>query len=179
MSERAWRKIEEVKYCGYDALLPWKGAVAKRFLPYTFDWHSLAALSRAIEAMEAEGLEHQIERHYKTAFYCRQRLRDMGIELYVHGQEEATTDENEGGGIGYASTVTAAYVPLRERGGHFQSWEEFDAALRTHGLVVGGSYETLAGKVFRIGHMGSQANMDLVTKALDILETILQRAKTD
>ena len=40
-------------------------------------------------------------------------------------------------------------------------------------MAVGGSYGSLAGKVFRIGHMGSQADMGLVRKGMDILEKVL------
>jgi aspartate aminotransferase-like enzyme len=174
VSERAWHKIEQVKYCGYDALLPWKGALAKRSLPYTFDWHSLAALSRSLDAIVEEGLPQQIARHKSVAIYCRRRVREMALELYVKAEEAESDTDSENGELGYASTVTAIHVPLRERGGHFNSWEDFDRALRARGLVVGGSYGPLEGKVFRLGHMGSQANMPLVTKALDILEALLR-----
>jgi len=150
--------------------LPWKGAVAKRYFPYTFDWHSLAALSCALDAVEAEGLKRQIERHHSVARYCRQRIRNMGFQLYVNASDDEV-------GFGFAATVTAAYVPLRARGGHFDSWEEFDAALRSHGLVLAGSYGPLAGQVFRVGHMGSQANQDLVAKGLAIIEAVIAQAK--
>ncbi len=41
-------------------------------------------------------------------------------------------------------------------------------------LARTGSYGKLAGKVFRIGHMGSQARMELVEKALNVLEEIVK-----
>jgi aspartate aminotransferase-like enzyme len=34
-------------------------------------------------------------------------------------------------------------------------------------------FHKLAGKVFRIGHMGSQANINLIKEAMDILETVV------
>lgn len=185
VSPRAWRKIEAVAYVGYDALLPWRGALARRFFPYTFDWHSLAALGRALDAVAAAdgGLESQLARHSAVAAYCRRRVREMGLELYVKGREPSSSststtsqEEEEGddddGGVGFASTVTAIYVPLG-RGG-FESWAAFDGALRARGLVVGGSYgPLLEGKVFRLGHMGSQADMALVTRALDLLQSVI------
>jgi aspartate aminotransferase-like enzyme len=64
-------------------------------------------------------------------------------------------------------TVTAAKIPQG------WSWSELDEALRERGVVVGGSYGPLAGKVFRIGHMGSQAKRDLVERGMDILEEVL------
>jgi aspartate aminotransferase-like enzyme len=36
--------------------------------------------------------------------------------------------------------------------------------------VVGGSYGPIAGKVFRLGHMGTQADMGLLKQALVVLE---------
>jgi aspartate aminotransferase-like enzyme len=35
---------------------------------------------------------------------------------------------------------------------------------------VGGSYGPLAGKVFRLGHMGAQADMELLDNALKVLK---------
>jgi aspartate aminotransferase-like enzyme len=53
------------------------------------------------------------------------------------------------------------------------SWSDFDTAARKRGLVVGGNYGQLAGKVFRIGHMGSQAEKKLVQRALDVIADVL------
>ncbi len=91
----------------------------------------------------------------------------MGLKLFVEKQEYAS------------STVTAVWVPLKALGhkgkiSGWHSWEQFDAALRRRGLVVGGSYGPLSGKVFRIGHMGSQADMDLLEKAMDIIQRVLE-----
>jgi aspartate aminotransferase-like enzyme len=47
-------------------------------------------------------------------------------------------------------TVAAAYVPAG------WTWERLDTALRSHGMVVGGNYGPLAGKVFRIGHRAAR-----------------------
>ena len=60
-------------------------------------------------------------------------------------------------------TVTAAYLP------DGWTWPALDAALRAHGMAVGGNYGELAGKVFRIGHMGSQADLALVERGMDVL----------
>jgi aspartate aminotransferase-like enzyme len=40
-------------------------------------------------------------------------------------------------------------------------------------MAVGGSYGPLAGKVFRIGHMGSQADLALVERGMDLLEKVI------
>ena len=63
--------------------------------------------------------------------------------------------------------MTAVYLPAAK------SWSDFDTAVRKRGLVVGGSYGQLAGKVFRLGHMGSQAEKKLVRRALDVIADVL------
>ena len=65
-------------------------------------------------------------------------------------------------------TVTAVNVPPEV------TWEVFDAKLREGGLVAGGSFGQLAGKVFRLGHMGTQADMGLVERALNVVESVVQ-----
>ena len=40
-------------------------------------------------------------------------------------------------------------------------------------MAVGGNYGELAGKVFRIGHMGSQADAALVEQGMDVLHGVL------
>ncbi len=155
VSPRAWKAAERVNYQGYEALLPWKDGVKNRYLPYTHNWHAMGALKLGLERLLEEGLEASFERHEKTAKYCRERLAAMGVKIYPKKEELSSP------------TVTAALVP------EGWTWEKLDGALRERGMVVGGSYGPLAGKVFRIGHMGSQADMELVKKGMDILEEVL------
>ena len=152
VSDRAWEIIEEVGYIGYDALRPFREAVKNRYFPYTPYWHGTAQLHRACELVLEEGLNKMIARHQKVAEYCRMRLKNMGLILFPAVDAIPSP------------TVTAVYVPKQI------SWKKLDAALREEGLVVGGNYGCLAGEVFRIGHMGTQANLNLVKEAMDILE---------
>lgn len=159
ISPRAWEVIEAVNYVGYDALAPWKDAIDKQYMPYTHSWHALAGLKVALDLLFAEGLDAAYKRHAEVAQFCRDRMRAMGIELFVKDERFA------------APTVTAAKVPAG------WEWPEFDRALRAEGLVVGGNYGPLAGKVFRIGHMGTQANQELVARGMDVLEGVLVKAR--
>ena len=157
VSERAWKAAERVGYFGYDAMLPWREVTKKGFMPCTHNWHANAALNIALKSILSEGLENSYRRHEEAASYCRARAAAMGLELYARKAELASP------------TVTAIKVP------HGWTWEELDKALRDEGLGVGGSYGALAGKVFRIGHMGSQADMALVKKGMDVLESVLKK----
>jgi aspartate aminotransferase-like enzyme len=155
VSERAWEAVEEVNYPGYDALKPWRTGWRNRYLPYTHNWHALASLRIAIARLLKEGLDRAYARHAAAAAYCRQRLQAMNIRLFPASEAFSSP------------TVTAAYVP------EGWTWERLDEALRSHGMAVGGNYGPLAGKVFRIGHMGSQANMTLVEEGMNVLAQVL------
>lgn len=158
VSPRAWEIIEQVDYPGYDALKPFKTALADAYFPYTPYWQGLAALHAGTQILLKEGLENSFARHAGVAAYCRERLAEMGLQVFPAP------------GAIPAPTVTAVKVPERF------PWPEFDRRLRQNGLVVGGSYGPLAGKVFRLGHMGSQANQALVAQALDIIEAVCKEA---
>lgn len=151
VSNAAWEIIETVDYQGYDALKGFRTAQANHYFPYTPNWHGVAALNVAATLILEEGLTATFARHAKVAEYCRKGLLEAGFSLYP--LPEAIP----------SPTVTAAYVP------EGVDWVDFDAALRKKGLVVGGNYGPLAGKVFRMGHMGTQADMDLVKQALTVL----------
>ncbi len=155
VSEQAWDAVEAVNYAGYDALKPWRTGWRDRYLPYTHNWHGLASLRIALNNLLNEGLDHSFARHAEVAAYCRRRLRAMDVLIFPASEAFSSP------------TVTAAYVP------EGWTWERLDGALRSHGMAVGGNYGPLAGKVFRIGHMGSQANIALAEEGMDELAGVL------
>lgn len=157
VSDRAWAAVQEVGYAGYDALGPWRTGVADRYLPYTHNWQAMAGLQVALDLLLVEGLENVYRRHAAVAAQCRRGLEKLGIRLFP--AQEAYN----------SPTVTTAYLPAG------WTWPDFDAALRAHGMGVAGSYGPLAGKVFRIGHMGSQARAELVQRGLEVIGVVLRR----
>ena len=82
----------------------------------------------------------------------------MGLLLYP-------TDE-----AACSPTVTAFRVPGP------LGWDELNRRLRERGMGVGGSLGPLANRVFRIRHMGTQADMALVDRGMDVLEELLEKA---
>lgn len=158
VSARAWDVIQNVNYVGYDALAPWRTGPADRYLPYTHNWHAMMGLQVSLDALLAQGLPNVYRRHDEVAAFCRQRLQEIGLALWPARAEIASP------------TVTAAKVP------EGWNWPDFNAALRSHGMVIGGSYGPLAGKVFRVGHMGSQANEDLVARGMEVVEKVVHGA---
>jgi aspartate aminotransferase-like enzyme len=155
VSERAWEIIQEVNYAGYDALAPYREALEKRWYPYTPAWASLAGLHEACRLVIEEGLHEVYERHERAARFCRDRAQELGLALFP-------ADE-----AGCSPTVTALRVP------EAVGWPELDRRLRQHGMGVAGSLGPLSGKVFRIGHMGDQADTALVERGMDVLAQVL------
>ncbi|MFN8482225.1 MAG: aminotransferase class V-fold PLP-dependent enzyme [Anaerolineae bacterium] len=155
VSPRAWDVVRAYQYQGYDGLAPWDGFIDRRYTPYTLSWASTAALRVACQLILDEGLDNVLRRHAEVAAYCRERLRRMGLALFQPDDGLASP------------TVTAVRVPSGV------TWEDLDARLRARGVVVGGSWDELSGHVFRIGHMGSQADRKLVEAGLDALAASL------
>lgn len=157
VSPHAWEMIREVNYQGYDALAPFEKAVANKWFPYTPNWHALAMLNTACDRVLNIGLAKVFEFHAETAAYCRERIGKMGLRLFPQKA------------VFCSPTVTTVSLPERI------AWPQLDRLLRQHGMAVGGSLEPLAGKIFRIGHMGSQADHRLVQQGMDILESVLRK----
>jgi aspartate aminotransferase-like enzyme len=155
----AWERAAAVAYRGYDALLPFRDAAATGAFPYTPNWAAVAALGAAVAQLEAEGLVACIARHGAAAAHAQARLVAMGLRLVV--ETEAAR----------APSATAAWLPAG------CDWARLDAALRARGVVLGGSYEALAGRVVRLGHMGAQAQLALVDRACDALQAALRDAQ--
>jgi aspartate aminotransferase-like enzyme len=156
VSNAAWEIINEVNYPGYDALKPFQQAPQRHYFPYTPNWHGIAGLYAGAALILKEGLENSFARHESVARYCREKLIEMGFSLFPSPLAIQSP------------TVTAVNIP------ESITWQALDSRLRHHGLVVGGSYGPLAGKVFRLGHMGTQADMALAELAIDVLSRISQ-----
>lgn len=157
VSESAWDIIRNVNYVGYDALKPFYNAQAEHYFPYTPNWQGVAGLNAGAELILSEGLVSSYDRHEKVAEFCRNKIIKMGLSLFPASDAVPSP------------TVTAVNVP------DGVDWTEFNLQLRQHGLVVGGSYGPMAGKVFRLGHMGTQADMELVKQALHVIDDVLEK----
>jgi aspartate aminotransferase-like enzyme len=155
ISPAAWERIAQTDYQGYDALAPWRSMQGEYACPYTPYWHGLAALHAGVRRILLEGPEHVFARHDEVARQCRNGLRELGIALWPAP------------GSVPSPTVTAALVPAG------MNWNEWNARLRARGLAVGGNLGPLAGKVFRLGHMGSQARQQLMADALAVMRDAL------
>jgi aspartate aminotransferase-like enzyme len=155
-SPRAWDVVRRAGYQGYDALAPFERAMDQRLFPYTHSWHALAGLEVACRLLLDEGLLAAYERHARAAALCRRRAQEMGLALFPRDARISSP------------TCTALVVPERI------GWPELNRRFRDRGLAVGGNYGRLAGRTFRVGHMGTQADETLVAAAMAAVEDALR-----
>ena len=163
ISRKGWQAVDATRCVGYDSLLRWPRTLSAPLLfPYTPNWNAVRALLRVLNHHRSLGGPSELRsRHRIAAAHARSRLQQLGLQLY------ATCPES------YSDTVTACIFPEPEEGG--LNWAEVATALRLkHGVVIGGNYGVLSGKVFRIGHMGlQQASEAAVEQVIVALEDVL------
>ncbi len=121
---------------------------ADGYFPYTPSMPMLRGLRAAVDMLLDEGLDTVFARHHRLASGVRAAVRAWGLELCAAGPEWQS------------DTVSAIVVP-----------EGFDAndvirhAYHAYGLSLGAGLSKVAGKVFRIGHLGDLNEM-MVLSAL-------------
>ena len=124
---------------------PVLAANKKGFFPYTPATNLLFGLREALQMLEAEGLENVFARHDRHAEATRQAVRAWQFELLCANPAE------------YSSALTAVMMPA----GHDAS-QLLETALDRFDLSLGVGLGRLAGKVFRIGHLGDLNDLSLV-----------------
>ena len=92
-----------------------------------------------------------LDRHEKIAMASRKAITGAGLKLYLKS--------------GFSSTVTVFEVPEETTADAI-----LDGVKKDYNIMLAGSFDVLAGKVIRIGHMGNNAtfyNVREVFAALD------------
>lgn len=119
---------------------------ATGYFPYTPPMTLLRGLRASVDRMLGEGLDNIFARHNFLAEGVRRAVAAWGLEICAKGPEW------------YSDTVTAIVVP-----------EGFDAnavigrAYHHYGLSLGAGLSVVAGKVFRIGHLGDLNELMLMS----------------
>jgi alanine-glyoxylate transaminase/serine-glyoxylate transaminase/serine-pyruvate transaminase len=118
----------------------WKDMLAANkggFVPYTPATNLLYGLDESIKMLHEEGLERVFSRHARHGAATRRAVEAWGLEVLCLNPDE------------YSNSLTAVLVPEGHDADRLRAviLERFDMSLGT-GLGK------LAGKVFRIGHLG-------------------------
>ena len=115
------------------------------FFPYTPPTNLLFGLREALRMLEAEGLDRVFARHDRHAEATRRAARAWGLELLCANPSE------------YSSSLTAALVPDGHDAGRL-----LEAILDRFDMALGVGLGKLAGRVFRIGHLGDFNDLSLM-----------------
>lgn len=108
------------------------------FFPYTPATNLLYGLREALTMLEEEGLPNVFQRHARHADAARAAVRAWGLEILCAEPVE------------YSNTLTAVLMP---EGHNAEALREI--ILKTFDMSLGTAFGQLAGKVFRIGHLGA------------------------
>src|SRR6478735_1581233 len=114
------------------------------FFPYTPATNLLGGLREALTMLHEEGLENVFRRHDRHAEATRRAVRAWGLEILCLNAAE------------YSSSLTAVLMPE----GH----NEVDyrkVVLDNFNMSLGSGLGKVAGKVFRIGHLGDFNDLTL------------------
>jgi alanine-glyoxylate transaminase/serine-glyoxylate transaminase/serine-pyruvate transaminase len=116
------------------------------YFPYTPPLPLLYGMREALNLIFEEGLEYVFSRHHYLADGVRAAVT-QGWKLKLCAKEPKW----------YSDTVSAVVVPNGFNGAHV-----IDVAFRRYNLALGAGLSKIAGKVFRIGHLGDLNELMLI-----------------
>ena len=137
---------------------PMLAANADGHFPYTPPTNLLYGLREALAMLTEEGLENVLARHRRHAEATRLAVRAWGLEVLCKDPAR------------YSSSVTAVLV-----GAGNDADEVRRVALERYDLSLGAGLGRLAGRVFRIGHLGALNDL-MLAGTLCGIELSLARA---
>ncbi len=107
------------------------------FFPYTPATQILPGLATAIDMLHEEGLDNVFARHDRLAEATRRAVKAWGLEIVCRDPKY------------YSPTLTAVLLPEGHNADAFRA-----LALDAFNISFGSSFGPLAGRYFRIGHLG-------------------------
>ena len=138
-------------YCN---LLTFENYYKDKWFPYTMPASDIYGLREAVGIIEKD--KDRLVRHARISKAVRETLTAAGLMLYAES--------------GYSPTVTVFNVP-----DNIKTADIIETMKNDYGILIAGSFDYLAGKVLRIGHMGNSANTEDVALTLDALDKTLRR----
>ena len=116
----------------------------KGFFPYTPATNLFYGLSEAITMLNEEGLDNVFARHARHGEATRRAVKAWGLELLCANPEE------------YSQSLTAVLMPDDRNADDFRK-----VVLDNFDMSLGSGLGRVAGKVFRIGHLGDFNDLTL------------------
>jgi aspartate aminotransferase-like enzyme len=160
-SPRVQELICEVKYQGYDSLYQFRDVPKEKFFPYCPNWRAIIALGKRLDFMETEGFQKIYKNHEDVSKFIKGRIEAMGLELYAKYPQTAS------------HMVTTVKLPKHVK------WHHWNEKLLESGFLCSVGCGNLKKQVFRIGHLGIQANMKKAKSGMEIIEKVLKDYKRE
>jgi len=153
VSPKAWARIDAFDPPAfYFSLKAARKKLAEFDTPYTPAHTLIFALVQSLRRIKAEGIEAVWQRHRRMSAACQAGVKALGLELFSQRPAEGLTAFSVPEGL----VDTEIRKTLTER----------------FGLTVVGGQDKLKGKILRIGHMGYNDELDVVS-AIAALEMVL------
>ena len=133
----------------YANILTFKTYYEDKWFPYTMPISDINGLRAALDNVKAD--KDILERHAKIAVATRGAVQKAGLKLYP---EE-----------GFSNTVTVIEVPEG-----LTDTQILSTIRDKYNVMLSGCFDVLAGKVFRIGHMGENARIEDMTITMNALD---------
>jgi len=160
ISPAAWKAMESKPSPlrgSFLSILDWKSAwIEGHRFPYTPSVSEIYALESVLSQALEIGMERYVARHVAIARACRAGIKALGLELWAAREEIAAT-------CCTAITMPAGLTDAQIRG----------RMRDVYGVMTSGGYGELAGKLFRLGHMGKAAHPTYLAAEMAILERTL------
>lgn len=154
VSEAAWERIERVEQRSfYLNLEPWRDLDFEEppaAFPYTHSVSDLYALDAALDRLLEEGMNDVFERHERAGEHCRERGRELGLAPFA----PAST----------SPTVTAFAV---------EDATDLQRRVAQEDVVLATGLGEYSETILRVGHMGYNAEIERVDRAMDALGGVL------
>ncbi|CAN7384660.1 aminotransferase class V-fold PLP-dependent enzyme [Bosea sp. LjRoot90] len=115
------------------------------FFPYTPATNLLYGLKEALAMLQEEGLDQVFARHQRLASACRAAVKAWGLEVLCENPAE------------HSPVLTAVLMPPSHDADRFRK-----IALEKYNISLGSGLGKVAGKVFRIGHLGECNELSLL-----------------
>jgi aspartate aminotransferase-like enzyme len=152
-SERAWSAMESARMPRfYLDLRKHREAAATGETPWTPAIAVVFQVDEGIRLMDVEGAAGVFARHEACAAATQAGLEALGFSLFADPASRSRT-------------VTAARIP------DGLDWKAFNGEVKRRGVVLAGGQAKLAGKVFRVGHLGS-VTVDEILGTIATLEAV-------
>ena len=136
----------------YANLATFEGYYEAKWFPYTMPISDIYGLRAAFDNIATDN--ELLARHARIGAATRAALTEAGLQLHLRK--------------GYSNTVTVFDVPEETTADAILS-----TMRKTHGIMLAGSFDALAGKVIRIGHMGANANFEDMVATMSALSDTL------